>query len=440
MSVDNNHFNTREIQALRQEQPHPDAKANTIKALLSQQRESKMSILRKATLPTLVSVAAIAGVFYVAQPRVMAATPERVIKAIQDIKNYTINSFTIEGKARHLQSRTTVNGKDRKTVYYDKDGNETKGGTSGAVVMMNDSPMKMGFSVDARGELKDMSKADIEKMKGTIHIMKDGGNGEVNVTTSDAHHQDVRVEITKDPNGKEIKHIFVNGKEVDKLPENVHVKTGGPGDKEVKIIVNKGADGKEVQHIFVNGKEVDNLPEGVNVNINGADKQDFRVEVSKDANGKEAKHIFVNGKEVDKLPDGIKERTVINTANSQVTDIKHGNTVTINAQSMKNGKGSISNSMAIVNAKNGEKPMIVQSGQTSADYLVSLLKDTTRWTIERGVNLNGQRLDKFTLKGPISPIVLFVDPATALPKVLRFGTPMQEGVTIEDVYEYNIQP
>ena len=84
--------------------------------------------------------------------------------------------------------------------------------------------------------------------------------------------------------------------------------------------------------------------------------------------------------------------------------------------------------------------MVVQSGQTSADYLVSLLKDTTRWTIERGVDLNGQKLDKFTLKGPISPIVLFVDPATALPKVLRFGTPMQEGITIEDVYEYNNQP
>ena len=441
MSVDNNHFNTREIQALRQEQSHPDAKANTIKALLSQQRESKMSILRKATLPTLVSVAAIAGVFYVSQPRVMAATPERVIKAIQDIKNYTIKSFSIEGNARHLQSRTTVNGKDRKTVYYDKDGNETKGAISTGIVTMADSPMNMGFTLDSRGDLKDMSKEDIEKIKGTIHVMKGGGNGEVKVSTSDAHRQDVRVEVIKGPNDKESKHIFVNGKEVDKLPENVHVGTGGPGGKEVKVIVNKGADGKEVKHIFVNGKEVDKLPDGVNVKVDGANKQDFRVEVSKDASGKEVKHIFVNGKEVKELPAGMKAHAMITTESNKATDIKQGNTVMINAQSMKSGKGSFTKSMAVVGGgRNGEKPMVVQSGQTSADYLVSLLKDTTRWTIERGVNLNGRKLDKFTLKGPVSPIELFVDPATALPKVLRFGTPMQEGVTIEDVYEYNIQP
>ncbi len=438
MSVENNHIKDREIQALRQEQPRPHAKGDLVMALLQPKRESKMSILRKATLPTLVSIAAIAGVFFVAQPRVVAATPERVAKAIQDIKNYTIKSFSIDGKERHLQSRTTVSGKERHTVYYDKDGNETKGSTNGAFVMMNDSPMKMGFSVDARGELKDMSKDDIEKMKGTIHILRDGGsNGEVHVTNSGEHHQDVKVEIAKGPDGKETKHIFVNGKEVDKMPEGVHV---GPGDRKVEVKVTKGADSKEVKHVFVNGKEVDKLPEGVNVVVsdnfgNVQSSNETKVMITKDASGKETKKFFVNGKEVDKLPSGTNAHF-----NIKRDGVSEGGTVMVNAQSMKRGNGALSQSMAVVGGKNGEKPMIVQSGQTSADYLVSLLKDTSRWTIERGVNLNGQRLDKFTLKGPISPIELYVDPATALPKVLRFGTPMQEGVTIEDVYEYGNQP
>lgn len=440
MSVDNNHFKNREIQALRQEEPRPDAKAELILALLKPKRESKMSILRKATLPTLVSVAAIAGVFYVAQPRVLA-TPDRVIKAIQDIKNYTINSFTIDGKTRHLQSKTTVNGKDRKTVYYDATGKEMEGGAAGsAFVMMNDSPMKMGFSVDSTGNLKDMSKEEIEKMKGSIHIIKDDGMIPLGGQVS-GDKKEVRVQVTKDANGKEVKHIFVNGKEVDKLPEGVHVGTGGPGEHRVEVKVTKDANGKEVKHVFVNGKEVDKLPGGVNDIVNGKGGNvvagnEMKVIVTKDANGKEVKKYIVNGKEVDKLPEGMKQLSMV-----KADGVSEGGTVMINAESMKNGKGgSVSKSMAIVGGKKGEKPMMVQSGQTSADYLVNLLKDTTRWTIERGVELNGQRLDKFTLKGPISPIVLFVDPATALPKVLRFGTPMQEGMTIEDVYEYNIQP
>ena len=449
MSADNNHLKNREIQALREEQPRPDAKAELILALSKQQRESKMSILRKATLPTLVSVAAIAGVFFVAQPKVVAATPERVIKAIQDIKNYTINSFAIEGNVRHLQSKTTVNGKDRKTVYYDKDGKETKGGVNGAFVMMNDSPMKMGFHVGPDGNLKDMSKADIEKIKGQIVIKSDDVTDGAGLGSGDK--KEVRVQVTKDANGKEVKHIFVNGKEVDKLPEGIHIGEGGAGKNEVKVMVNKGADGKEVKHIFVNGKEVDKLPDGVKVNVKNIDNQEFKVMVDKDANGNEVKKYYVNGKEVDKLPDGMQQHFIIKSdgmgkgKKGELRMIKRdgvteGGTVMINAQSVKGGKGSISKSMAVVGGKNGGKPMIVQSGQTSADYLVNLLKDTSRWTIERGVTFNGQKLDKFMLKGPISPIVLYVDPSSALPKVLQFGTPMQEGVTIEDVYVYGNQP
>jgi hypothetical protein len=450
MSVDNNHFDNREIQALRQEQPRPDAKGELILALLKPKRESKMSILRKATLPTLVSVAAIAGVFFVAQPRVVAATPERVIKAIQDIKNYTINSFTIEGNARHLQSETTVNGKDRNTVYYDKNGAVTKSQVNESVMMMNDSPMKMGFVIDATGNLKDMSKADIEKMKGSIHFVRSGDANGLTLHSGKGENN-VKIEVTKGPDGKEVKHIFVNGKEVDKLPAGMESQVkvlggglSGGGKSNIRVEVTKGPDGKEVKHFFVDGKEVDKLPGGIDVVVGSGKltngQQEVKIHVTKDANGKDVKHFIVNGKEVDKLPDGMEAHAGALFSTDGVKSHEGGGMVMLNAESTNNGKESVSKSMAVVGGKKGEKPMIMQSGQTSADYLISLLKDTARWTIERGVNLNGQRLDKFTLKGPISPIELFIDPATALPKVLRFGTPMQEGVIIEDVYEYGNQP
>lgn len=433
MSVDNNHFMNREIQALREEEPRQDAKAETILALLKEKRETKMSVLRKVSVPTLVSIAAIAGVFYVAQPRVVAATPDRVIKAIQDIKNYTIKSFTINGKERHLQSKTTVSGKERHTVYYDNTGKEVEAPSNNAMVMMQDSPMNMGFKVDLHGDLKSMSKEDIDKMKSEFHVKLDGG--------ANADKGEVRVEVKKGPDGKEEKHYFVNGKEVDKLPGefsgNIHmIKDGqaGAGGNEVKVLTKKSPDGIQEQHIFVNGKEVDKLPDGMKVD----GKQTFRVEVKKGPDGKEEKHYFVNGKEVDKLPEGK------DMAHFKITpDNKEGTTIVLNGAEIKAGKGGVANlnkSIAMVGGGKDGKPMLVQSGQTSADYLVNLLKDTTKWTIERGVTFNGQKLDKFMLKGPISPIVLYVDPATALPKVLQFGTPMKEDVTIEDVYEYSIQP
>ena len=451
MSADNNHLKNREIQALRQEQPRPDAKGELILALLRPKRESKMSILRKASLPTLVSIAAIAGVFFVAQPRVVAATPERVIKAIQDIKNYTINSFTIEGNERHLQSKTSVSGKDRRTVYYDAEGKETKGGIDQGVMMIHDSPMKMGFSIDAHGDLKDMSKAELEKVKGTIHISSGSSQSVVIDGSHMAGSKNIKVEVTKDANGKEVKHFFVDGKEVDKLPDgigaNIHVPGGisGGGKKDVRVEVKKGSDGKEVKRYFIDGKEVDKLPSDVNVKIGGGkvgkDLQEMKVQVTKDANGKEVKRFFLNGKQVKKLPNGLGGNENIIISKDGIKGHEGGGMITLNADTMKGDKGSFSKSMAVVGSgKNGEKPMIMQSGQTSADYLVNLLKDTSRWTIERGVDFNGQKLDKFSLKGPVSMIVLYVDPATALPKVLRFGTPMKEGVTIEDVYEYGIQP
>ena len=438
MSADNNHFMNREIQALQQEESRQDAKAELILALLKEKRETKMSVLRKASLPTLVSVAAIAGVFYVAQPKVVAATPDRVIKAIQDIKNYTIKSFTINGNERHLQSKTTVNGKDRHTVYYDNSGKEVDMPKNNALVLMHDTPMQMGFKVDLHGDLKSMSKEDIDKMKSKYRVMLDGQPG--------TDKGEVRVEVKKGPNGKEEKHYFVNGKEVDKLPgefgghiEMIDGGKAGSGKSEVRVEMKKGGDGKETKHVFVNGKEVDSKSGEFNLKLDGVNKQTIKVEVTKGPDGKEVTHYYVNGKEVDKLPEGIAPR--VNISKDGIEGAEHGAMIRINDVETHGGKGvtNMNKSIAMV-GKNGEKPMIVQSGQTSADYLVNLLKDTTKWTIERGVTYNGQRLDKFTLKGPVSPIVLYVDPATALPKVLRFGTPVKEDMTIEDVYEYGIQP
>lgn len=431
MSADKNPFIQREIQALQHEEPRPDAKGDLILALMKEKRESKMSILRKASLPTLVSIAAIAGVFYVSQPRVMAATPDRVIKAIQDIKNYTIKSFLVNGDQRHLQSKTTVSGKDRNTVYYDDKGNETKANAD-AKIVIGDSPMKLGFTVDSNGDLKGMSKEDIDKMKAQFHIQLDG--------KSMVGHGDVRVEVKKGPDGKEEKHYFVNGKEVDKLPEGMegHFKVTSdnatvPGSQNVRVMVTKDANGKETKHIYVNGKEVDKLPEGVVISDGKNMKNTVKVEIKKGPDGKEEKHYFVNGKEVDKLPGNL---------SIQVPDISgkgEKGMIMLNNHDVKNGSVHMNKAVSVM-SRDGEKPMIVQSGNTSADYLVELLRDTTKWTIERGVTFNGQKLDKFTLKGPVSPIVLYVDPATALPKVLRFETPFEQGRIIEDVYEYSIQP
>lgn len=436
MSVDNNHFN-RDIQALRQEEPRQDAKAELILELLKERRETKMSVLRKATLPTLVSVAAIAGVFYVAQPKVVAATPDRVAKAIQAIKNYTINSYTIKGNDRKLQSRATVKGDEKHMVFYDANGNQTNEKVVD-MMMLHDSPMIL--HLEGKGDMKNLSKEEIANIKQKIQISV---GDQVKLAPVDGG-QAVKVIVEKGPDGKEVKKYFVNGKQVDKLPEGIGAKIGaakgdghgmvfmGGDQQDLQIKVTKDKDGKEVKRFFVNGKEVDKLPGGHMVGGN-----QVKVEVTKDKDGKEVKKFFLNGKQVDKLPEGAGK---INFGTNITKGDGKGQVMIMNSDvHAKNGEG-MTKSMAVVGGKKGEKPLVVQSGQTGANYLIDLLKDSSRWTIERGVTWNGQKLDKFTLKGPISPIELYVDPSTALPKVLRFGTPMQEGTTIEDVYEYNIQP
>ena len=84
---------------------------------------------------------------------------------------------------------------------------------------------------------------------------------------------------------------------------------------------------------------------------------------------------------------------------------------------------------------------IFQSGQTRADYLLRLLDDERRWTVARGVDWNGRKLDRFTLKDMASPIELYVDPKTSLPQVLRFVGPRDAGIPlVEDEYMYGSVP
>ena len=96
--------------------------------------------------------------------------------------------------------------------------------------------------------------------------------------------------------------------------------------------------------------------------------------------------------------------------------------------------------MVVEGGENGNFSLFA-SGQTSVDSLLKLLDDNTRWWIERGVNWNGKKLDKFKLKGEFSPIELYVDPATSLPIVLRFvGIGENNVPQVEDEYVYGARP
>ena len=97
--------------------------------------------------------------------------------------------------------------------------------------------------------------------------------------------------------------------------------------------------------------------------------------------------------------------------------------------------------IAALGSKDG-KPMILQSGQTPSEYLMDLLQDEKRWNISRGVTYKGEKLDKFGLKvnGDFTPVELYVDPSSALPKYLVFKGMDGMGVKIEDVYTYGARP
>jgi hypothetical protein len=156
-------------------------------------------------------------------------------------------------------------------------------------------------------------------------------------------------------------------------------------------------------------------------------------------NGKETKVITVDGKEVTDLPKDLQDKVKVNVNQGKVVagvgiigDLPKGST--LNRES---------NTMIIASLGNKDgKPMILQSGQTPSEYLMDLLQDEKRWNITRGVTYNGQKLDKFGLKvkGDFTPVELYVDPASALPKYLVFKGMDGMGMKIEDVYTYGAKP
>ncbi|MBS1704651.1 MAG: hypothetical protein JST40_02165 [Armatimonadetes bacterium] len=162
-----------------------------------------------------------------------------------------------------------------------------------------------------------------------------------------------------------------------------------------------------------------------------AGQQTIEVKVTRDQNGNEVRKYVVNGKEVDKLPAELEGKVHVNQS--------AGGQIEVEVNGSKEGSRSVTRKQAstVMVDKNG-KITSFSSGKTTVEYLLKLLDDADRWNIERKVTFNGEQLDKFTLKGPFSPIELYVDPSTSLPKVLRFNAPMngKSAAQIEDVYEY----
>lgn len=168
--------------------------------------------------------------------------------------------------------------------------------------------------------------------------------------------------------------------------------------------------------------------------------QKIEVNVTK-VNGKETKTIKVNGKEVKELPKELQDKIKVSSGGAG-TKVVAGMGI---VDDMPKDSQFVSSDKAMVIAALGSKdgkPMILQSGQTPSEYLMDLLQDEKRWNITRGVTYNGARLDKFGLKvnGDFTPVELYVDPASALPKYLVFKGMDGMGVKIEDVYTYGARP
>lgn len=335
MSPDNIQY---EVEALRAEMPREDAKGELIYKLSTQGKTQKMSILRKASVPTLVTAVAIVGGVMLSQPKVMAATPSRVAAALKKAMNYTIKSFVGEGSSRRMQSVTTIEGEKKTTKFVDSKGN----------LVDQDVHFKTLLGKDGAVTVKGIPSLNADEIAKGMKLVPHG--------KQTVKGQKIEVNVTK-VNGKEIKSIKVDGKEVKELPKELQGK--------VKVLTN--ADGaKPVAGVGIIG----DMPEG---SVMGRSE----------------------------------------------------NAMVISSLGTKNGK-----------------PMILQSGQTPSEYLMDLLADESRWNIVRGVSFNGQKLDKFGLKvrGNFTPVELYVDPASALPKFLVFKGMDGMGVRIEDVYEYGVQP
>ncbi|HLO98941.1 MAG TPA: hypothetical protein VK171_10135, partial [Fimbriimonas sp.] len=260
------------------------------------------------------------------------------------------------------------------------------------VVKLDGVEGAFGLKLDNAGTIHQLSKADLDKVKSKA-------SGTAKVTAG-------HLIIVADEKGKQVPLGAERGKIV------AGQKLGAKGSVEVKIT--KDSKGNVTKKYVVDGKEVDKLPAHLQSRVTTISDKGLADRVR--INTGEA--IFVEGKKIE--------------IGKEKIDVKGGQ-VTI-------GDKARGTQAVVGMTTKDDKITTFVSGHTSADYLVKILQDGEKWTISRGVTYNGQNFDKFVLKGGFSPIELYVDPATSLPKILRFTPPMADGVTIEDVYEYNIQP
>ncbi|MBS1723249.1 MAG: hypothetical protein JSS66_09890 [Armatimonadetes bacterium] len=327
-----------EIQRLRADGSSPEAKGRVIQAIQRKHEHKTMKLIGKLSIPA-AALAAVAIGVSLTMPRTALASPSTVAKAIRDIRNYVINSYVVINGQRTLTSRTTVSDGKSSRQFFDPSG----------------KPVAEGRLNKLDGALFELTVG--HPINGEVVLKGDGGKGDVKL---------------------------VPGKNL-----------GGPGEHSVEVKAVKGPDGKVVKHTFLNGKEVKELPD----NLKG--------------------HVEF------KMGDGHGE--IGTTIHEQIGTAKKSSTV-------------VDGMMVVEGDKNGKVSMFA-SGQTSVDSLLKLLDDPSRWTVQRGVNFGGMALDKFTLNSPHSPIELLVDPATSLPRFLRFIGPESAAIPlVEDEYVYGVQP
>lgn len=389
------------IEQMRMEQPRTEAKGELILKLQQKGIEKKpMKLITKISIPTAVTAIAIVGGTLMFRPTVLAS-PSSVVNAIKEAMTYRIKSFNIEGNKKTLVSETSVINGKKSTKTFDKNGNEINNPVQIHFGGIEGIEGRFGLTIDGTGTLKHLPKEEINKILVRHGKELKDVEGGVLVVTGESG----QVKFGGNVKGGDVKQGF---------------KLDVKGGKSVEVKMTKDANGKMTKKYIVDGKEVKELPKGIADKIKVIENQKFGGTTAKG----------------EKL-QGMSEHSVEFFHNTK--GVKMGAT---GAQiDISDGKAGTSTKQSIIGTKGADGKMnTFVSGQTSADYLVQLLKDADKWTIERNVVWNGQNLDKFTLKGPFSPIELYVDPGTSLPKVLRFKSPMASDGVIEDVYEYGIQP
>lgn len=329
-----------QIESLRAEGSSPEAKGRVIQKIQETNTKKTMKLIGKLSIPAALAAAVAVGAV-LTMPRTALASPATVAKAMRNIKDYVINSFTVLDGKRVLTSITTMTqGKANRQF------------------------------LDAQGKL--VQEGSASELDGALFELAVG-------ESMDVHAKGRSLTIRGDARG------------------NVRETIGSP---------------------LSNGAKGENSVE---------------VRMVKGPNGQLTKHYKVNGKEVKELPAGMKEKLDMRPGSQGQAQI-------VLSDKKLGDKSAVRSGFAVVQGDSKGGTTMFQSGQTSVDYLLMLLDDPSRWNIDRGVVFNGQKFDKFTLTGSLSPIELYVDPTTSLPRVLRFVGLGKDGPQIEDEYVYEAIP